>query len=314
MVFSESIRKEVRKKGCYRCCICEETKPLHIHHIIPSKAGGSDIIENAAPLCVLCHDTYGNNENRRKWIKEKRNWWYEKCENRFNRDIDNRVLERLNNIQDMLDTDVQKRNELMMEHYDSLRLDIKKQIDRLSEFVSDLPIKFGMDGIRKLKEINEELSVIKNVNNLLETLSLEYDENFELWKDVSDYLLKIDINQLMMRNNITEREFMKNLSDNLDMHFVDLDLQKEHKTKDINVDISLNSTIAIEIKILQSNASKNVLIGQLYEVMRISNHKFGIGFAVDMTKTKKFTSLNGLYFGQNINIILIVKPYNSNLS
>jgi len=79
MGFSESIKKEVRKKGCFRCCICEKPKPLHIHHTIPSKDGGPGTLENAAPLCVQCHDTYGNDENRRKWIISRHElrttWW-----------------------------------------------------------------------------------------------------------------------------------------------------------------------------------------------------------------------------------------------
>lgn len=86
MAFSEKVKKEVRKKSCCRCIICH--KPfVEIHHIIPLAEGGSDNIENAAPLCAYCHDIYGNNSDKRKQIKEMRDSWYEIMERRYNGDI-----------------------------------------------------------------------------------------------------------------------------------------------------------------------------------------------------------------------------------
>ena len=69
MGFSESIKQEARKKACYRCCIYENPRFLHIHHIIPSEDSGPDTIENAAALCVQWHDTYGHDESKRRMVK-----------------------------------------------------------------------------------------------------------------------------------------------------------------------------------------------------------------------------------------------------
>lgn len=311
MGFPESIKKEARKKACYRCCICETTKPLRIHHIIPSKNGGPDTLENAVSLCILCHDTYGHDESKRKWIKERRNWWYEQCEKRFNREINISVLEKLNVIQDLLDGDIHKRNELMTNYYDSLRLDIKNQTIKLNQFVFDLPTEFQSDGIKKLEKINEEIGVIKNINNLIETLSLEYSEDYTLWKAVIDFLLRIDINQLIIQNDITGIKLHNSLFNKLTIQFGSSVLQMEHMSKDIGVDIGIKSSIAIELKILRSNHSKDTLIGQITEILRISNCKFGIGFAIDISKNKRFTPLNGLCIGEKRNIVLIVKSYNT---
>ena len=57
--FSEKIKKDVSKMAYYRCSICHRLESLDIHHIIPQSLGGSDEIENAAPLCKSCHKIYG---------------------------------------------------------------------------------------------------------------------------------------------------------------------------------------------------------------------------------------------------------------
>lgn len=80
MVFSELIKKTIKEKAHYKCCICESFGPLHVHHVNPEAEGGSDTEDNAAPLCVNCHDTYGGNPEKRKWIREKREFWFKKCE------------------------------------------------------------------------------------------------------------------------------------------------------------------------------------------------------------------------------------------
>ena len=43
--------KELRKK----CYICKFDISIHIHHILPRKKGGKDVIENYLPLCSNHH-------------------------------------------------------------------------------------------------------------------------------------------------------------------------------------------------------------------------------------------------------------------
>ena len=75
MPFSENIKKQVRDKALYRCCRCQSIG-IDVHHIIPQKDGGSDEIDNAAPLCQNCHDQFGDNPIKRKEIKSMRDNWY----------------------------------------------------------------------------------------------------------------------------------------------------------------------------------------------------------------------------------------------
>ena len=78
MAFSETLKIAVRKRAHLRCCICRSVG-VEIHHIIPQEESGSDTEENAAPLCPSCHEIYGANQTKRKFIREARDFWYEHC-------------------------------------------------------------------------------------------------------------------------------------------------------------------------------------------------------------------------------------------
>jgi len=82
MTFPESVKKEVRERAAFRCCICQEIGP-EIHHIIPLEGEGSDNIDNAAPLCPNCHTKFGANPEKRKFITEMRDWWYGRVKERY---------------------------------------------------------------------------------------------------------------------------------------------------------------------------------------------------------------------------------------
>ncbi len=97
MSFNEAIKKEVRRKAHYLCCICKEPF-IDVHHIIPEGQEGKDNIENAAPLCSKCHRNYGNNPDHRKTIREMRDLWYEICENRYKDDSSQPIFEKLDQL------------------------------------------------------------------------------------------------------------------------------------------------------------------------------------------------------------------------
>jgi hypothetical protein len=86
MSFSEAVKKQVRQKAAFRCCRCEKVG-VDVHHIIPEKNGGSDDIENAAPLCPNCHHDFGDNPEKRKAIFEMRDWWYKVAAARYPTEI-----------------------------------------------------------------------------------------------------------------------------------------------------------------------------------------------------------------------------------
>ena len=82
MPFSEATKLEAKRRAHFSCVVCHQPF-VEVHHIIPQAAGGSDDLENAAPLCASCHDLLGGNPDKRKQIREMRDLWYELCETRF---------------------------------------------------------------------------------------------------------------------------------------------------------------------------------------------------------------------------------------
>lgn len=93
MGFSEQIKLEVKQKAAFRCCRCHEIG-VEVHHILPQKDGGLAVIDNAAPLCPSCHDNFGDNSQKRKEIRQMRDWWYEVVgEKYFNKDTIKRLEE-----------------------------------------------------------------------------------------------------------------------------------------------------------------------------------------------------------------------------
>ncbi len=87
MAFSEALKRRVREKAAYHCVICH--KPfVEVHHIIPQSEGGPDTENNAAPLCAGCHDLYGGNPEKRKQIREMRDYWYRVMEQRLSGERD----------------------------------------------------------------------------------------------------------------------------------------------------------------------------------------------------------------------------------
>ena len=85
MAFPEGLKANIRQKAHYQCCLCK-TLGVEIHHIVPQEEGGPDDEDNAAPLCPSCHETYGANPQKRKFIREARDHWFEICSARFGSD------------------------------------------------------------------------------------------------------------------------------------------------------------------------------------------------------------------------------------
>lgn len=82
MSFSEELKSKLRKKSHFRCCLCHSLG-VELHHIVPHAENGPDTEDNAAPLCPSCHETYGANPEKRKFIREARDLWYEICSKRY---------------------------------------------------------------------------------------------------------------------------------------------------------------------------------------------------------------------------------------
>lgn len=87
MAFTEALKTKIRRKAHLSCCLCKSIG-VEVHHIIPQEEKGLDTEENAAPLCPSCHEVYGQNSQKRKFIREARDLWYEICEKRYASEAD----------------------------------------------------------------------------------------------------------------------------------------------------------------------------------------------------------------------------------
>ena len=59
-------RKAIYRRDGYRCALCDSTKYLQIHHVIPRGRGGSNHVHNLICLCSDCH-ALAHGTNLRDW-------------------------------------------------------------------------------------------------------------------------------------------------------------------------------------------------------------------------------------------------------
>ena len=85
MPFIETLKSRVRKKAHLSCCLCQAIG-VEVH-LVPEEEDGPDTEDNAVPLCPSCHETYGANPQKRKFIRETRDLWYQNGRSAGNIDV-----------------------------------------------------------------------------------------------------------------------------------------------------------------------------------------------------------------------------------
>jgi len=87
MPFSESVKQEIKYKSGFLCAVCEQLG-VDVHHIVPEEVDGPNTIENGILLCPTCHDLYDANPKKRKFLRDRRDYWYSICEQRAGSVVD----------------------------------------------------------------------------------------------------------------------------------------------------------------------------------------------------------------------------------
>ena len=59
-------RKAVYRRDGYRCALCDSTRFLQIHHVVPRGQGGTNSPHNLICLCSDCH-ALAHGTNLRDW-------------------------------------------------------------------------------------------------------------------------------------------------------------------------------------------------------------------------------------------------------
>ncbi len=159
MPFSESVKLQVKKKAHFQCCLCH-TLGVEIHHIVAQAEGGEDTEDNAAPLCPSCHEAYGANPQKRKFVRETRDFWYEICAQRYAGDKE--LLDRIS-----------ARVESM-----ASKQDLEEAVNRL--------LGFNQVAAHALSEDDEEPLERRSELEILETLEELFDK---IWYDRHQVLM-----------------------------------------------------------------------------------------------------------------------------
>lgn len=136
MPFTEETKLSVKKKAHFSCCLCHAVY-VEVHHIISQSEGGSDSEDNASPLCPSCHETYGGNPDKRKFIREARDFWYEICGKRFSGDVD-----RLRQISEMVEQSATKQ-------------DMDRVIDRVKDLLEQMKVRSDRSEEQKRNEVSQ---------------------------------------------------------------------------------------------------------------------------------------------------------------
>jgi uncharacterized protein YqkB len=139
MPFSQALKDKVKRMAAFQCCRCREIG-IDIHHIVPQAQGGSDDIDNAAPLCQNCHDRFGANAEKRKEIRQMRDWWYDVVKEKYHGD----------------QSAIEKLNETLLKFMASLQESNQAERDKLrSEVIEEVKVIRGLQdqAAEKLKYV-----------------------------------------------------------------------------------------------------------------------------------------------------------------
>jgi hypothetical protein len=80
MSFTEEVKLEAKRRAHYCCVWCGRREYfIEVHHIVPEAEGGESTLDNAAPLCSICHTNFGHSASHRKQMRERRDWWWDHC-------------------------------------------------------------------------------------------------------------------------------------------------------------------------------------------------------------------------------------------
>lgn len=158
MGFSDTLKVEVKRKAHYRCVICNNFCPLHVHHIVPTKDGGFDNIDNAVPFCPSCHTIYGGNPETRKWIHEKRDFWYEYCDNILKND---NILN-LEKLENLIHKSTEKKDQRINDLENELTI-VQNTLNGYTPKINSLINKFPESDVEEREILTNQIQSYSNI-------------------------------------------------------------------------------------------------------------------------------------------------------
>jgi hypothetical protein len=81
--FPPSVLRRAKELAAFKCCLCHSRAGDEVHHVLPKAEGGTNDLGNAVLLCSQCHTDNGSRPERRRFIREARDWWYARVRERY---------------------------------------------------------------------------------------------------------------------------------------------------------------------------------------------------------------------------------------
>lgn len=330
MAFSEAIKLKVRQKANWQCCICEAFV-VETHHIISREEEGPDTEDNAAPLFPSCHDLYGANPQKRKFIREKRDDWYIKCQKESEKDkLLEDIISKLENVPTR-DDFISFKNELMIGNIRLLQDKFKPNlilIDKTEDLNILMAKKKFDDAIKLLK---------KNLADQFILLGHCYGEK----SDIKEMLNSFDLSVSFDGQNNSKVEKLKEFfwaqvfNKGVALYQRGIKLNESSEAKNLLNESIINFQLANSIKPKSSETLKNLAfvhlscgdnssaVGPLKEIIEIEKILEGYRFLGEIyyangmeMKTRNRLDESRIEFNKGIAVLeegLLVYPKNSEL-
>lgn len=198
--------------------------------------------------------------------------------------------------------------------FGEIKIVLRNTLDEIvkidSETLKEIFMQINQSNEYYFKDIASRLNIVlsrrsRKIKGFLEVK----DKDFELMVKITEILKNIELSRFFGNVLPHEDVISKTLADILRQKKIPNVTLKKKLSGTSHIDITSGVTIAIEVKKIYSNKSKDELIGQLNEDLRIGNYHYGIGYGIDTTKSQLHArdNLVNVDFPRN-RIVLVIKP------
>ncbi len=198
--------------------------------------------------------------------------------------------------------------------FGEIKIVLRNTLDEIvkidSETLKEIFMQINQSNEYYFKDIASRINIVlsrrsRKIKGFLEVK----DKDFELMVKITEILKKIELSRFFRNVLPHEDVISKTLADILRQKKIPNVTLKKKLSGRSHIDITSGVTIAIEVKKIYSNKSKDELIGQLNEDLRIGNYHYGIGYGIDTTKSQLHArdNLVNVDFPRN-RIVLVIKP------
>jgi hypothetical protein len=84
----EGLKEKAKQRAHYRCCLCHINWVSDIYQLQPREDSSADDGDPGVPLCSDCYELFGEDPQKREFIRASREFWYDYCEKQSRSNIE----------------------------------------------------------------------------------------------------------------------------------------------------------------------------------------------------------------------------------